>query len=148
MPLRSHSHRNSIININVETNICLLDHVTMLKVLNSLMFRYRLLWWMACSVSLSPHNVSSYKSLRRNWTTTALGVRGSVDLRDRSSCGWGFGLQAGHADLWAAFAEDGELRASIYATASQGWVSVLHVNSKVTVHCPAPPLPLHLWLHL
>lgn len=72
----------------------------------------------------------------------------SEDLRDCSSCGWSLSLQAGHADLRAAFAEDGELCASIYAAASQGRVSVLHVHRKVTVHRPAPPFPLHLRLYL
>lgn len=58
------------------------------------------------------------------------------------------GREAGHAELGAALAQDGQLGAPIHSTAGQGWVPVLEVHSEVTVHLPAPPFPLNLCLDL
>lgn len=66
----------------------------------------------------------------------------------QSSCGWCFSLQAGHADLWAALAEDRELCAPVHTAARQGRMPVLHIHGKIAVHCPAAPLSLDFWLHL
>lgn len=58
------------------------------------------------------------------------------------------GREAGHAELGAALAQDGQLGPPIYSTAGQGRVPVLEVHSEVTVHLPAPPFPLNLCLYL
>lgn len=58
------------------------------------------------------------------------------------------GWEARHADLGAAFAQDGELGAPVHPAAGQGRVPVLEVHGEVAVHLPAPPLPLDLRLHL
>lgn len=57
-------------------------------------------------------------------------------------------LQAGHADLRAALAEDGQLRAPVHSTARQRRMPVLQVHSKIPVHRPAAPFPLDLRLYL
>lgn len=56
--------------------------------------------------------------------------------------------EAGHADLGAALAQDGELGAPVHPAAGQGWVPVFEVHGKVAVHLPAPPLTLDLRLYL
>lgn len=56
--------------------------------------------------------------------------------------------EAGHADLGAALAQDGELGAPIHPAAGQGRVPVFEVHGEVAVHLPAPPLALDLCLHL
>ena len=59
------------------------------------------------------------------------------------------GLWAGHADLGAALAQDGELCPSVHPAAGQGRMTLLsQVHSKVSVHRPAAPFPLDLRLHL
>lgn len=86
------------------------------------------IWW---------HQV--WRRLRR-WSTWS--------PRRRRSSGRGLGLQAGHADLRAALAEDGQLRPPVHPTARQRRMPVLQVHSKVPVHRPAAPFPLDLRLHL
>lgn len=56
--------------------------------------------------------------------------------------------EAGHAELRAALAQNGQLGPSIHSTAGQGWVPVLEVHREVTVHLPAPPFSLNLCLYL
>lgn len=56
--------------------------------------------------------------------------------------------EAGHADLGAALAQDGELGAPVHPAAGQGRVPVLEVHGEVAVHLPAPPFTLDLRLHL
>lgn len=56
--------------------------------------------------------------------------------------------EAGHANLGAALAQDGELGAPVHPAAGQGRVPVLEVHGEVAVHLPAPPLALDLGLHL
>lgn len=64
------------------------------------------------------------------------------------SGGRGLGLEAGHSDLRAALAEDGQLCSPVHPTARQRRMPMLHVHSKVPVHRPAAPFPLDLRLHL
>ena len=56
---------------------------------------------------------------------------------------------AGHADLGAALAQDGQLSSAVHAAAGQRGVPLLlQVHGKVLVHRPAAPFPLDLRLHL
>jgi len=82
---------------------------------------------------------------RRAWQVRRRQVRSSRRCR---SGGRGLGQQAGHADLRAALAEDGQLRAAVHPAARQRRMPVLQVHSKVSVHRPAAPFPLDLRLHL
>lgn len=66
----------------------------------------------------------------------------------RGSGGQVVSREAGHANLGAALAQDGELGAPIHPAAGQGRVPVLEVHGEVAVHLPAPPLTLDLSLHL
>lgn len=71
--------RNSIIYIKDETNICVLDHV-IVKGIEFLCVQEQTAVMNGLQHQFAPHNASSYKSLRWNWTTIALGVKSSVSV--------------------------------------------------------------------
>lgn len=83
--------------------------------------------------------------MRRHWPAApaCAGKEGR-----QGSSGQVVSWEAGHSELGAALAQDGQLGAPIHTTAGQGWMPMLEVHSEVTVHFPAPPFPLNFCLHL
>lgn len=73
--------------------------------------------------------------------------RGGGDFFTHSCCQV-LRIYARHSNLWAALAQNGQLRPPVHSAAGQGGVAMFEIHSKVPVDFPAPPLSLYFWLHL
>ncbi|ETE64931.1 Cylicin-2, partial [Ophiophagus hannah] len=76
----------------------------------------------------------------RAWWEKVWGLTGS--------CGQILGIDAGHPNLRAALAQDGQLSPPVDTAACQGGMAVFEIHSKITVDFPAPPFSLDFGLHL